>query len=95
MDAQLNNLWEQALNIIKGEISEISFNTWIKSCTPISISDNILKLSVPNEFTKGILDTRYKDLLIQALKIVTSRKFKIEFYLESDLEEEKEITFKR
>ncbi|HEE9846843.1 chromosomal replication initiator protein DnaA [Clostridium perfringens] len=89
MDAQLNNLWEQALNIIKGEISEISFNTWIKSCTPISISDNILKLSVPNEFTKGILDTRYKDLLIQALKIVTSRKFKIEFYLESDLEEEK------
>lgn len=90
MDAQLNNLWEQALNIIKGEISEISFNTWIKSCTPISISNNILKLSVPNEFTKGILDTRYKDLLIQALKIVTSRKFKIEFYLESDLEEEKE-----
>lgn len=90
MDAQLNNLWEQALNIIKGEISEISFNTWIKSCTPISISDNILKLSVPNEFTKGILDTRYKDLLIQALKIVTSRKFKIEFYLESDLQEEKE-----
>ncbi|EGT3616383.1 chromosomal replication initiator protein DnaA [Clostridium perfringens] len=90
MDAQLNNLWEQALNIIKGEISEISFNTWIKSCTPISISDNILKLSVPNEFTKGILDTRYKDLLIQALKIVTSKRFKIEFYLESDLEEEKE-----
>ncbi|HAT4284651.1 TPA: chromosomal replication initiator protein DnaA [Clostridium perfringens] len=90
MDAQLNNLWEQALNIIKGEISEISFNTWIKSCTPISISDNLLKLSVPNEFTKGILDTRYKDLLIQALKIVTSRKFKIEFYLESDLEENEE-----
>ncbi|WP_300346448.1 chromosomal replication initiator protein DnaA [Clostridium sp.] len=90
MDAQLNNLWEQALNIIKGEISEISFNTWIKSCTPIFMSDNLLKLSVPNEFTKGILDTRYKDLLIQALKIVTSRKFKIEFYLESDLEEEKE-----
>ncbi|HHD2751715.1 TPA: chromosomal replication initiator protein DnaA [Clostridium perfringens] len=90
MDTQLNNLWEQALNIIKGEISEISFNTWIKSCTPISMSDNTLKLSVPNEFTKGILDTRYKDLLIQALKIVTSRRFKIEFYLESDLEEEKE-----
>lgn len=90
MDAQLNNLWEQALNIIKGEISEISFNTWIKSCTPIFMSDNLLKLSVPNEFTKGILDTRYKDLLTQALKIVTSRKFKIEFYLESDLEEEKE-----
>ena len=89
MDAQLNNLWEQALNIIKGEISEISFNTWIKSCTPISISDNLLKLSVPNEFTKGILDTRYKDLLIQALKIVTSVGFLPEM-AHRFLEEEKE-----
>ncbi|MPQ43878.1 chromosomal replication initiator protein DnaA [Clostridium tarantellae] len=88
MEAQLNNLWEQTLNIIKGEISEISFNTWIKSCEPISLSNDLLKLSVPNDFTKGILDKRYKDLLIQALKIITSKKYNIEFFLQSEFEEE-------
>ncbi|MDO4535370.1 MAG: chromosomal replication initiator protein DnaA [Clostridium perfringens] len=86
MDTQLKNLWEQALNIVKGEMSEISFNTWIKSCEPISLSDNLLKLRVPNDFTKGILDKRYKSFLIKGLKIVTSKNYDIEFLLEADLE---------
>ena len=30
------------ISIIKGEMSEVSFNTWIKSCEPISISIIIL-----------------------------------------------------
>lgn len=86
MNAQFKNLWEQALNIVKGEMSEISFNTWIKGCEPISLSDNLLKLKVPNSFTKGILDKRYKSFLIKGLKIVTSKNYEIEFLLESDLE---------
>lgn len=86
MDAQFKNLWDQALNIVKGEMSEISFNTWIKGCEPISLSDNLLKLKVPNSFTKGILDKRYKSFLIKGLKIVTSKNYDIEFLLESDLE---------
>ena len=67
-------------------MSEISFNTWIKGCEPISLSDNLLKLKVPNSFTKGILDKRYKSFLIKGLKIVTSKNYEIEFLLESDLE---------
>ncbi len=43
METDLKKLWENTLNIIKGEMSEVSFNTWIKSCEPISISSNILK----------------------------------------------------
>ena len=35
MDANLKNLWDKTLDIIKGELSEVSFNTWIKSCEPI------------------------------------------------------------
>lgn len=84
MDAQLNNIWEQTLNIIKGEMSEVSFNTWIKSCEPISINDDTLKLSVPNDFTKDILEQRYKSLLVQALKIVSSKKYNIDFLLHSE-----------
>lgn len=88
MDAQLNKTWEQASEIIKNELNEISFNTWIKNCNPLSISDNILKLTVPNEFTKGILNKRYKGLVIEALRIVTSRTMEVEFLLESDVEAE-------
>ena len=84
MDADLKNLWEKTLNIIKSELSEVSFNTWIKSCEPISISSDTIKISVPNSFTQDILDKRYKDLVVNSIKAVCSKLYKIEFIIMSD-----------
>ncbi|MEA4826720.1 MAG: chromosomal replication initiator protein DnaA [Clostridium sp.] len=84
MNAQLEQLWTKTLNIIKGELTEVSFNTWIKSIIPLSIEGNILKLEVPNDFTRGILESRYKDLIINAIKLVTSKKYNIEFLISSE-----------
>jgi chromosomal replication initiator protein len=84
MDTQLNELWGKTLNIIKGELTEVSFNTWMKSTVPISCNNDIIKLGVPNDFTKDILDTRYKDLLINAFQIITSKKYKIDFCILSE-----------
>ena len=88
MENHLNNTWEKALDIIKSELTEISFNTWIKCCKPDSLTDHVFRLTVPNDFTRGILDKRYKDLVIQALNIVTSKNMDVEFRLESETEEE-------
>ena len=84
MDADLKNLWDKTLDIIKSELSEVSFNTWIKSCEPISISSDTIKISVPNSFTQDILDKRYKDLVINSIKAVCSKLYKIEFIIMSD-----------
>ena len=84
MDADLKNLWDRTLDIIKSELSEVSFNTWIKSCEPISISSDTLKISVPNSFTQDILDKRYKDLVVNSIKAVCSKQYKIEFIIMSD-----------
>ncbi|MBE6048832.1 MAG: chromosomal replication initiator protein DnaA [Clostridium sp.] len=85
METDLNELWQKTLNIIKGEMSEVSFNTWIKSCEPISISSDTIKISVPNSFTQDILEKRYKDLVANSIKVVCSKLFKIEFLISSDL----------
>ncbi|GLC30470.1 chromosomal replication initiator protein DnaA [Clostridium omnivorum] len=79
MDGGLKELWEKTLNIMKGELTEVSFNTWIKSAVPVSLTDNTIKLSVPNNFTKEILETRYKDLIINAINIISSKKYNIDF----------------
>lgn len=44
MDTHLTETWEKSINIIKGELTEVSFNTWIKSINPISLENNSLKL---------------------------------------------------
>lgn len=84
MNAQLEQLWTKTLNIVKGELTEVSFNTWIKSIVPISIEADTIKLEVPNDFTRGILESRYKDLIINAIKLITSKKYKIEFLIFSE-----------
>lgn len=84
MSAQLYELWEKTLNIIKGELTEVSFNTWIKSAVPLSISEDTIKFGVPNDFTKEILDTRYKELLINAIKLISTKRYNIEFSIVSE-----------
>ncbi|WP_097028225.1 chromosomal replication initiator protein DnaA [Clostridium peptidivorans] len=84
MNAQLKDIWENALTIIKGELTEVSFNTWIKSIVPLKIEADYFYLCVPNDFTKGILSSRYKDLIINALKLITSKRYNVEFIVSTE-----------
>jgi chromosomal replication initiator protein len=84
MNAQLEQLWTKTLNIIKGELTEVSFNTWIKSIIPTSIDDNTIQLEVPNDFTRGILESRYRELIVNAIKLITSKKYNIVFLIASE-----------
>ncbi|MDQ0151100.1 chromosomal replication initiator protein DnaA [Eubacterium multiforme] len=90
MDAELKELWEKTLNIIKGELSEVSFNTWIKSCEPISMSSDTIKISVPNAFTQEILEKRYKDLVANSIKATCSKLYNIEFLIASEIQNAEE-----
>ncbi len=85
MDAELKELWEKTLNIIKSELSEVSFNTWIKSCEPISMSSDTIKISVPNAFTQEILEKRYKDLVANSIKAICSKLYTIQFLIASEV----------
>lgn len=81
MSNQISDLWDKILNIVKSELTEIGFNTWIKCIEPYSIVQDSIYLAVPNEFTKGILEARYKDLLSNAVKLVCSKTLDIKFIL--------------
>ena len=95
METELKGLWEKTLNIIKSEMSEVSFNTWIKSCEPISISSNTIKISVPNSFTQDILEKRYKDLVINSIEAACSKLYKIEFLIASEIQDIEEVPEKK
>ena len=86
MDAELKELWEKTLNIIKSELSEVSFNTWIKSCEPLSMSSDTIKISVPNAFTQEILEKRYKDLVANSIKAICSKLYTIQFLIASEVQ---------
>ena len=81
MSFNLHEIWDETLKLIKTELTEVSYNTWLKSLEPISIKGKIIILGVPNDFNKGILETRYMTLISNAIKQITSQDFKIEFVI--------------
>ncbi len=95
MNTQVKELWEKTLNTLKGELTEVSFNTWIKSIEPISLEDSNLRLGVPNNFTKDILENRYKDLIINSVKSVSNRTYNINFLIISEEAIEKDTSKKQ
>lgn len=85
MDTDLKQLWKKTLQIIKGEMTEVSFNTWILSCEPFSIDNSTIKISVPNSFTQDILESRYKHLIENSIQSICSKQYNVEFELSSDI----------
>lgn len=83
MSVQINDLWQRTLNLLKNELTEISFNTWIKTIDPISLNSNTINLAVPAEFNKGILESRYQALIKNAIKQVTFKEYSINFVVPS------------
>lgn len=84
MNSPLYDIWEKTLEIIKSELTEVSFNTWLKTIEPISYQDNQIILGVPNVFTKGILEARYIVLISNALKEVTGEQTNVKFSIPTD-----------
>jgi len=79
MNDQINLIWDKALKIIKPEITEISFNTWMIPIKPISINSDKEKitLSIYSDFAKGIIETRYINLIQNAIKQVSGKDYKV------------------
>lgn len=81
MSDNLDDLWLKTLKIIKAELTEVSFNTWLKSINPISIDNNNVTLGIPNDFTKSILEDRYLMLIKNAINQVANANYEINFIL--------------
>jgi chromosomal replication initiator protein len=83
MSYQLTDLWNKTLDLLKIELTEISFNTWISSIEPLSLTANSINLGVPDEFNKGILESRYLKLIRNAVKQLTYKEYAINILIPS------------
>ncbi|NJD03936.1 MAG: chromosomal replication initiator protein DnaA [Ruminiclostridium sp.] len=77
MSVQLSGLWPRALELLKNELTEISFNTWIKTIEPLALNSNSIELGAPTDFNKGILESRYAALIRNAIKQISSKEYNI------------------
>ena len=73
-------IWEKSLAIVREELSEISFETWLEIIKPISIYKNTIYLGVPSDFEKSVLECRYSKLIKSALRSITESDLEVKFF---------------
>ncbi len=78
MGSGLKEIWNDVMRLLEGEMTSVSFSTWIEPIIPVSYDNNSVVLEVPSEFNLGIIKSRYKDLIKNAFRIVTHRDLDVE-----------------
>ncbi len=80
----MQELWKKVLAQLKTQLSKPTFEMWFKHARLKSWNENQLVISVPNEFTKDWLQTRYASLITSTLHSLTDQTFSLQY----DIEEE-------
>lgn len=83
---QLDELWVETLNIVKGQLNMPTFKTWFENTTPLSNDQNTLVVSAPNSFAREWLESRYSQLLSQSLSQVADKEMIIKFIVKNEEE---------
>ena len=84
--ALLNEIWSKSINIIKNEMTDASYTTYIKNIKPFLIIGREILIEAPTDDQKSIISMRYESLLRQCVSLATSGNYDIK--LISPLEEE-------
>lgn len=82
MQAQLDLIWGEALNIIRQQLNVPTFKTWFENTSPVTIYENTMVISVPNSFAKEWLESRYFRLIKEAVNRAANNDLNIKFIIE-------------
>ena len=82
MDIDKNELLEKAKELLKEEVTSISYETWIKPLKIKSIDSNHIIFIANSEYQKDSIETRYSSLIFNTIKYITNRDYTFSVVLE-------------
>ncbi len=80
----VQELWDQTLAVVRGELNTPTFKTWFENTSPVGVIDETLVIAVQNEFARDWLETRYSGLLSSALAQVLGQPMGVSFRVPTD-----------
>ncbi len=84
MESSLNDILNEAKNLLKEELSELSYKTWLLPLEIRDIQNNNVILISDDPFKKESVESRFKDLLENAFSIILQKKCTITIVLENE-----------
>jgi len=67
MESNLTQLWNTCLSVIESQLTKATFSTWFKNTGISKEEEGIIYISVPNEFVREWLMTKYNKLILKTI----------------------------
>ena len=83
-------LWNNFLEMIKDQVSSLSYETWFKDTTLYDLSDNTAIVIVPMQLHIKHLTENYKELMEKIFNNLTGTNFNFVFKLENEVKEKED-----
>ena len=97
----VNELWEEARDILKDELSTASYTSFIEELLPVALNDRTIVLQAADDFMRKTLSERYLETVQDALKQVAGNRYFVRFitpaersFYERPAEEECELVLR-
>ena len=81
---ELQTIWKEVLKQLAEEVSEVSYNSWIKSIKAEAMNEDKVILKGSSGLNQNMIMTKYFSLIESCLESVTSRKLDIEVFVEEE-----------
>ncbi len=87
--SSLNKKWQKTLELIRSEVSEISFNTWFSDLNLLTVDEktDTLYLECAELFKLEILQTRYMETIKKSVSFIFGKVYEIEILLKEEKQE--------
>jgi len=79
MQEELNELLINAKELLKGEMTNISYETWIKNLEIESFQNDNIVLRTDTSYKQEVVEKRYYDLILNTFKIMLNKDINLSF----------------
>lgn len=81
MNEELSRIWTKCLSLLKEEIQDTFFNTYIMELKPIDLTDEAIIFEVSQKFFLDTIESKFYPSIRNAVISVTGREYRLHFYL--------------
>lgn len=87
MNSDIEQVLNQAKELLKDEMSQISHKTWIEPLKIASIVDNNVTLVSEDSFKRDMADTKFHDLIMNTFSIILQKNCNLSIICENEIPE--------
>ncbi|MCR4399133.1 MAG: chromosomal replication initiator protein DnaA [Firmicutes bacterium] len=88
MRTELGDIWQKALDAIEVDLFKPTFQHWLKNTRPLALYGDTMVISIPNEFAKSWVESRYTPILKKILKDISGQDVNLRFVIPPGAENE-------